>query len=485
MAFNQIEYKIIQDGLKAGRTREDIELAVGRYRAGSTIESVARQNPNETITNETGRDIAEAFIGAKDTIKQRANNIVNQYVKSQEGERNPVAAGFDIAGETLAGISGLLGETVIGAGKVLLPQEKEDAIKASLTDAIQPIIQDPDIQDVVQRYQNLDENTKQDLRTGGNIVMSLVDILTLGTTGKGVRAAAPIVKESAGTLARGAAEGTVAVGKGIREGLENSGKILPFNKRVSVAETISPKINAKEGRKIISEGRVERPAESILFGRRPDVVTPDERTAAAAAIVETRIPNAENLDIFQLSNEIKKITDSSVKDLEPKFRAVPVSEDVVENTFNKWEQVKLKQADEPEFQAFGGAAKFQERFENFLAELAAADNLDDAWKIRIRYDDIIPDSVKQASSNSAPSTALQHDMWLENRALMNDLIFELSNNLDETGKQAFDELSLLYQSRNNLIQKGKIDTKGEKGLVNTRNTLKALLGGGAAKLLIE
>lgn len=485
MPFNQIENKIIQDGLEAGKNREEIELAIGRYRAGSTIESVARQNPEETITNETGRDIAEAFIGAKDTIKERANNIVDQYVKAQEGERNPVAAGFDIAGETLAGVGGLIGETVIGAGKVALSQEKEDAIKTSLTDAIQPIVEDPDIQGVVNRYQNLDENTKQDLRTGGNIVMALVDILTLGTAGKGVRAAAPIIKEGAEQAAKAGTRGVGALGVAVQDAGRGAGNLLPNGRRVSVAETISPKITAKEGRKIIGEGRVERPAESVLFGRRPDVVTPDERTAAAAAIIEARIEGAETLDIFQLSNEIKSFTDLSVQDLKPQFQAVKVADDSVENAFTKWEQVKAKQADEPEFEAFAGAPKFQQRFENFLAELAAADNLDDAWQIRIRYDDIIPDSVKQANSNSAPSTALQHDMWLENRAIMNDVIFELSEGLDTSGKAAFDELSLLYQARNNLIQKGKIDIKGEKGIVNFRNTLKALLGGGAAKLIIE
>ena len=104
--------------------------------------------------------------------------------------------------------------------------------------------------------------------------------------------------------------------------------------------------------------------------------------------------------------------------------------------------------------------------------------------MRKSYDSSISDSVKQANSLSTPAAQAQKQAWLENREIFNSVLDTMSQGLDKESAVAFKEMSLLYEARNNIIDKFKIDTKGTSGIVSPKNAVRATIGGTAAGLLI-
>ena len=112
-------------------------------------------------------------------------------------------------------------------------------------------------------------------------------------------------------------------------------------------------------------------------------------------------------------------------------------------------------------------------------------NLDDFWDARKAYDARISDVVKKANSQSAPSTQLQKQMWLENRKIFNDAIDELSQGLEKSAKAQFDEMSKLYNARQNIISNVKVDLTGQPGLIRPRNIIGGLITTGLAGLGIK
>jgi len=74
-------------------------------------------------------------------------------------------------------------------------------------------------------------------------------------------------------------------------------------------------------------------------------------------------------------------------------------------------------------------------------------------------------------------------MWLENRAILNDMINDTARGLGKVSEEAFDDMSHLYMSRQNIATKSKIITEQAPGLISTKNLIRFGLGVGGATIL--
>jgi len=262
-----------------------------------------------------------------------------------------------------------------------------------------------------------------------------------------------------------------------------------------IEDTISPKLTTRETQIASQEGRIIRTPESKIFGKKPDIVIQSDKVKKAANTVQRRIPNAGQMDDQVLNSSINSKITSSARTLKPNLQKINVNPEKTTKLKSAWDDLKIKQTKNPEFDAFAGAKKSQSNFESFLNEVNKPvkdatgkfrpKTLDDIWDIRKRYDDSISDAVKQADNLSAPSTQLQKDMWLDNRRILNDLMEEMSQGLNQTTKQAFDEMSDLYTARQNIIGKTAVDKKGTPGIFTFKNLLKATGAGVLGKYLID
>ncbi len=244
----------------------------------------------------------------------------------------------------------------------------------------------------------------------------------------------------------------------------------------SIQDTISPKLNAKEVKTAISEGRVTRGEESKLFGKQPDVIAPSEDVTRAAQTIHENIPGAADMNDAQLHSALQDHISDTAESLRGDMQNVPVKPNVTGKVIDTWKDIKAAQVEEPEFDAFAGSAKSQAKFESYLKKLnwditdesgsfktPTPKTLDDIWQTRIDYDNSIPSNVKSATDLSAPQLQWQKSMWLQNRSILNDAIHDTASVLGDTSRDAFSKMSDMYSASNNILSKAKIDLTGAAG----------------------
>ena len=250
-----------------------------------------------------------------------------------------------------------------------------------------------------------------------------------------------------------------------------------------ITEKLSPKLGAKETRLAIDEGRVTQGRTNPLTGKSKDVVIPTEKVQRASEVVVRDIPNASRESSFALAEDMKKLISRKATELKPQMTQVKFSDDGRSFLTKEWDDLMKIQRDSDVWEdAASSNLKFQQKFQRFVDEAIEADNMDDLWDLRKRYDASITNSIKQANPNSAVSTQIKNEMWLQNRSVLNDIIENASDGLGDAARNSFDDMSSLYAGRNNIITREKIDLKGKPGLINPKNIVRFLIGAGATAI---
>ena len=131
------------------------------------------------VIKETFGDIVDTGKAVVGSLKGAGEEVVSDFQKSQSGERNPIKAGFDIAGSVVGGISDSVGDVIVGAGKTLLPQKAEDKIQSTVESGATKIFNTESVQSLVNSYGLLPEDRKQDLRTSGEFLEAMLDVVGL------------------------------------------------------------------------------------------------------------------------------------------------------------------------------------------------------------------------------------------------------------------------------------------------------------------
>lgn len=244
---------------------------------------------------------------------------------------------------------------------------------------------------------------------------------------------------------------------------------------------ISAPVTKKETQLAIEQGRFTQGKEGSILGKRPDVITQEKSILEAGDIINKKIPGAAKMDKPTLHAKIDNQITSTAKTLQPELKKTLLSNEQKLSMRKKWDAIKEAQANTPEFaNSKVGGKQAQKQFETFLDELDKAPvkagdwkTLDDLWSTAKRYDDMIPDNIKQANELSDSFTQLRKEMWLENRRILRDAINSEAKGLGIESQKAFNEMSKLYEAKNNILQTVKADVKGKPGWLNKENLIKA------------
>ncbi len=337
-----------------------------------------------------------------------------------------------------------------------------------------------------------DATLAKGLEKGGELVKAPVS----KALGKGKEVAGEIIGKGKQVAGEVLGKGKGLITKAKETAGETIPKILePITKRIKAAQKakietkIQPKPTKGEVGKALEEGRVVESKTAPGLGEKPTAIKPSTKVQEAADVLQKHIPKAEKLPtselIPEINNAIKKIaeqTKASAKD-------VKVTPKQTAKLDSSWGELKAKQLETADLNV-PGIKQMQTRFENFLDKVKQpvkdasgkfrGKNLNDTWDIAKAYDKAIPENIKASPTPTTnPSTVAKHTMWLQNRGILRDLIKDQSVGLGDVARNAFNEMSALYEAKVNLKSTFKIDPKGTKGLIS-----KALkLGKKGAKVL--
>ncbi len=257
---------------------------------------------------------------------------------------------------------------------------------------------------------------------------------------------------------------------------------------VKINEMISPKETSTQAKLAQSQGRIYPGKEPTLFqaGTADKVATSDKTFNATNTIRET-IPNAANMKPSELHTAVSDKVSSIAQELKPQMQATPIKPETIQKINTDWGALKssqLKNADTTQEREL--IQSWQNKFEERLQNSGNA-NHNDLWDTRKAYDDSIPQNVKQANSMSSDALQQKKELWLQNREILNNAINDNASGMGQTSQKAFSDMSNLYEAKNNLLSKAKVNdaqmSKVNQFLKNNPKAAAALGGATAYEIL--
>lgn len=232
MPFTQEEKQIVEWGKNNGKTGTEIQGEIFKYRA--TGKTASERNPVEKrgVVSRTIKDIPsdikETFTGAVDSVSEgfkTADDVAGRVVS---GETSPSAGTFQTIGAGLRAGASVVGQGVIGLGKLFTTPEAEESIKGKVEKGVEKVIEFGPVADVYGAYENLSPEAKRNVDAGFGVVEGI-------TTAFGF---APVVNKFKNVL-------TGTASKLLRE----SDSILTKIKEVNIPKTdIGISVNSLKGK---------------------------------------------------------------------------------------------------------------------------------------------------------------------------------------------------------------------------------------------
>ncbi len=224
-----------------------------------------------------------------------------------------------------------------------------------------------------------------------------------------------------------------------------------------VTEMITPKPTVKEAKLAQTEGRlVEGKAPTLFKAGTDDTILPSQKTLGATKVIVEKIPNASKMKPAELYKAVDSEITKTAENLRPQMKITPIKEETIVKINKDWEALKKVQLEAADATEEANVIKIQNQFEQRLMK-AGNQSQDDLWQARIDYDASIPDNVKKANALSSESLQNKKEIWLQNRAILNDAINDTASGMGDVTKKAFGEMSNLYEARNSLLSKAKVD----------------------------
>lgn len=153
--------------------------------------------------SETRQDIKETGQGIKESIQKRLSNIDTIRQAKDTGEQSGARSVFQTVGQVAGGISDVIGEATIGAGKALLPQETEDKISSTVQAGIERGMERADPRDtLLSKYQEIKQTNPKlarDIDSALGITALGLDVATVGVGSQGAKATARAGKRAVDT----------------------------------------------------------------------------------------------------------------------------------------------------------------------------------------------------------------------------------------------------------------------------------------------
>lgn len=238
-----------------------------------------------------------------------------------------------------------------------------------------------------------------------------------------------------------------------------------------IQDTISPKLNSKEIKLAVNEGRfVSGQDPGLLSGGTPDSVIPSDKTIQVAQTIRDNIPGADKMKAPELFKALNTQGVALRDQLTPVMEQTPVSPDTLDQINSSWEALKAKQADNPYLDNTLNLNKIQDNFEQkfldpYLLGNTENANMNDLWQTTQAYDNSVPANVKNANALSSQALQNQKEIWLQNRSILANATHNVVTGLDETSRKAFSMMSDMYTAKENIISKITLNKAGELSFV--------------------
>lgn len=241
MALSTEERRELLKLKEQGKSAFELKAALGAIRLGQKPQFEEKIAPRKTFLDnriaklkETVGDIKETVTGvtgiSEGPVKTAGENI---YRKAIEKDRNLFQKGVGIGSEVFRGGAGVVGELVIGAGKVVLPQEAEEAIAGKVEEIAEDIGSTEFVQDILNKYESLNPETKRQVDNILGYSAGLTEVIGLGGAS---RLSKPILKVIGETVDEATKLKIIT-----KEGVE---KVVA--KGITKTEEISKKITGKK-----------------------------------------------------------------------------------------------------------------------------------------------------------------------------------------------------------------------------------------------
>jgi hypothetical protein len=155
MAFNDKELQIVQAGMKAGKSRQEVEKAVALYRSGYI--------PPEPVQQPEQKQ--GFFSGVKEDFNKRTNEAADAQIEAIDGKRSDISA----AGRTLGAGGRFIGDI----GSRTLSAVTPDPIGDMALKGVQKVAETGPAQAAMQKYQSLKQQYPE-------LIQGLEDIGAVG-----------------------------------------------------------------------------------------------------------------------------------------------------------------------------------------------------------------------------------------------------------------------------------------------------------------
>lgn len=277
-------------------------------------------------------------------------------------------------------------------------------------------------------------------------------------------------------LAGGNAEALINKGKGLVTSAKNTmsgiNAVSGLAKDTAqVTDTLAPKLTMTERKLAQSQGRIVPGQKATFFkGGTADTVLPSQSTKEATQVVMNRIPNASQMAPSDLYKAVNNEIDTTAKALRPAMEQTTIKPETIQKINDEWSALKKTQLETAPATEEANVAKRQQRFEQILQK-SGNEHQGHLWDTRIEYDKSIPKAVKTANHMSSESLQLQKQEWLQNRAILNNAINDTVHGMGQKSQQAFNEMTKLYEAKNNLLGKtalAKPEASGASKLYNSK-----------------
>lgn len=182
-------------------------------------------NRPTSVVEDTMGDISQVGSDIKSIVQSKAKKIGELSSMVGTGERNPIEAGFQAAGQVAGGISDIIGNILKGGVKVALNQNTENKVKEVVSKFGKEIVKNPQVQNVIGWYNELPQNAQDNIDAAGGIVSLIGDVAGLSAG-----------KESVTTTAKTAIKGAENVVGTTVKGIKNVGSDV-----VKIGEKVVPK----------------------------------------------------------------------------------------------------------------------------------------------------------------------------------------------------------------------------------------------------
>lgn len=158
------------------------------------------QGLKQSSGTEIKQDIQQTGQGIKEAVQKRLSNIDTIRQAKDSGEQSEVRSVLQTVGQVAGGVSDVIGETVIGAGKVALPQKAEEKVASTVQTGIEQGMERADPRTtLLSKYEELKQTNPKlarDIDSALGITSLALDIGTGGVAGQGAKRTAKAGQEA-------------------------------------------------------------------------------------------------------------------------------------------------------------------------------------------------------------------------------------------------------------------------------------------------